>query len=245
MCEVIEPWMYDLLSRLLPEKPGAFLDVGVNLGQTLIAVKACEPDRHYVGLEPNPHCVAYAEQLIRMNGLADCLIVPVGLGAEAGLRRLQLYAGSFDPSASLVENFRPEHAIHSLKIVPVFSFPALEQALRLSALGVVKIDVEGGEAEILCSMREALQRDKPWLIVEILPCWNAEHVERIERQQTIEQLLDDIGYIKLRILRGPDGHLQHLSPVARIGIHENLDWSDYLLCPGDDIDRIVRLAPVA
>ena len=45
MCEIAEPWVVDLLARLLPAKAGAFLDVGVNLGQTLLAVKAADPTR--------------------------------------------------------------------------------------------------------------------------------------------------------------------------------------------------------
>ena len=54
-----------------------------------------------------------------------------------------------------------------MKIVPVFPFGALEEAISLSVLGIVKIDVEGGEADILTSMCEALRRDRPWLVVEI------------------------------------------------------------------------------
>jgi hypothetical protein len=71
MCEISEPWMFDLLTRLLPAKPGTFLDVGVNLGQTLLPVKMCEPSRRYVGVESNAQCFAYAERFIEINGLIN------------------------------------------------------------------------------------------------------------------------------------------------------------------------------
>ena len=52
-----EPWMFPLLGALLRQFPGVFVDVGVNVGQTLTKVKAIEPGRSYVGFEPNPVCV--------------------------------------------------------------------------------------------------------------------------------------------------------------------------------------------
>jgi FkbM family methyltransferase len=245
MCGVSEPWMPDLLARLLPAKSGAFLDVGVNLGQTLLAVKACEPGRQYVGVEPNAHCVAYVERFIEMNGFTDCLIVPVGLGKETGLRRLQLYHGTTtDSSASIVEDFRPDRSVSCVKIVPVFPFQAIEHAVGISALGIIKIDVEGAEAEILSSMREILLRDNPWLIVEILPCYGEDNLERIERQNSIETLMAVSNYVKFRILRAPNGHLQCLSSVVRIGIHGDLEWCDYLFCPRGDIAAIAKLVAI-
>jgi FkbM family methyltransferase len=245
MCEITEPWMLELLTRILPAKPGLFLDAGVNLGQTLLAVKACDPARQYAGLEPNPQCVAYAESLIELNGLTGCQIVPAGLGEEDSLRRLQLYHGtSFDMSASIVENFRPGHGVSSVKIVPVFTFASIERALGLRALGVVKIDVEGCEGEVLSTMRAALERDNPWLLVEILPCYSEDSVERIGRQRAIETLLDAIGYVKFRISRGPNGKLKSLLPVASIGVHGNMDWCDYVLCPRADAAKLAQLVPM-
>jgi FkbM family methyltransferase len=245
MCEISEPWMFDLLSRLLPSKQGTFLDVGVNLGQTLLAVKACEPDRRYVGVEPNPQCVAYAERLIELNHLRGCEIVPVGLASATGLSRLQFYDGTTcDSSASIVDNFRPDSSISLMKIVPVFPFGALEEAISLSVLGIVKIDVEGGEADILTSMCEALRRDRPWLVVEILPCYREDNVMRISRQQVIETVLADIDYVNLRILRCPDGHLNRLKPIESIGIHGKMDWCDYLLCPRADMNKVAELVPI-
>ena len=39
-CEITEPWMIELLAMLLKEKEGAFFDVGVNVGQTLVKLKS-------------------------------------------------------------------------------------------------------------------------------------------------------------------------------------------------------------
>ena len=43
MAELTEPWMLALLRQLMGMAPGAFIDVGVNLGQTLIKAKTIDP----------------------------------------------------------------------------------------------------------------------------------------------------------------------------------------------------------
>jgi FkbM family methyltransferase len=240
MCDLSEPWMADLLAKLLPLKPGTFLDVGVNLGQTLLVVKALDAARRYVGVEPNPHCVAYAEKLIALNVLTDCRVIPVGLADATGLRRLQLYHGAtVDSSASLVEGFRPEQPVSHIKLVPVLPFSAIDDAVDLSTLGLVKVDVEGGEAEVLLSMRQAITRQRPWLIVEILPCYEPANTARMERQQAVEALLRESGYVKFRITKTGGGHLDSLQGIDEIGIHSNLDWCDYVFCPQADAQAIL------
>ncbi len=239
MCEIHEPWMFDLLLRLLPLKQGAFFDVGVNLGQTLLSMKACEPDRPYLGVEPNAQCVAYVEHMIALNRLQCCQIIPIGLSKEMGLRRLQLYSGATcDPSASIVEDFRPDQTLTHTKFVPIFPFAMLEQVVKTSDLGIVKIDVEGAEADVLASMKEALMRHLPWVLVEILPCYRDDNHERIERQNSIEALLDEIGYLKFRIMRGANRRFHGLEGINRIGVHGNLDWCDYLFCPNRDREKL-------
>jgi len=49
-----EPWMADILGRLLPLFPGPFIDVCANLGQTLQQLRAQDHSRPYLGFEPNP-----------------------------------------------------------------------------------------------------------------------------------------------------------------------------------------------
>jgi FkbM family methyltransferase len=71
--------MVDLQKGLMTARKGTFVDVGMNLGQTLLAAKAIDPARHYIGFEPNPHCFAYCEQLTQLNQLPNVSLVPIGL----------------------------------------------------------------------------------------------------------------------------------------------------------------------
>src|SRR5690348_7536911 len=56
-----EPWMTAILRALvdLTGGTGLFIDVGANIGQTLLKVKCLENDWEYMGFEPNPNCVQY------------------------------------------------------------------------------------------------------------------------------------------------------------------------------------------
>jgi len=49
--------MIDLLKKILLLKDGVFIDIGMNLGQTLIKLKCVDPNIRYFGFEPNPGCV--------------------------------------------------------------------------------------------------------------------------------------------------------------------------------------------
>ena len=190
--EPAEPWIVDLFRRLLGARQGTFLDVGVNIGQTLMVVKAIDPGRRYVGFEPNPRCIAYCERLIALNGIEGTTLVPAGLAEASGLRRLQFYtATTLDSTASLVEDFRPGQKVYGEVIVAVVSMQDAAKALDLGPLALVKIDTEGAESEILLAMREALAAHRPWIVTEVLPPYSAENTVRMARQATIEDTPQD------------------------------------------------------
>lgn len=62
--------MLKILTSLFKLRSGTFLDIGVNLGLTLIKVKSVNADRNYIGFKPNPACVFYIEELKRINKLS-------------------------------------------------------------------------------------------------------------------------------------------------------------------------------
>src|SRR5690606_977830 len=137
----------DIIQVLMELSPGGFIDVGANLGQTLLKVAALDPARSYVGFEPNPACADYTEELIHANGLAYHLI-PAGLGARTRIAQLQMYRNEdTDPSASLVTGFR-ENAVRR-KSVAIVSLENLPAGLIPDPLAIIKIDVEGGEADVM------------------------------------------------------------------------------------------------
>ena len=50
-----EMWLYHGLARVMRGRPGAFVDAGVNVGHTLVKVKAIDPDRDVTILQLGGH----------------------------------------------------------------------------------------------------------------------------------------------------------------------------------------------
>lgn len=143
-----EMWMVEVLERLLPLKPGTFIDVGANIGQTLLKLKAVSQSTPYLGFEPNPTCAAYLLDLILTNRFERTLMIPIGLCDSRGLMDLIFYTedSRVDSGATLVTDskFRPYHPVAFRQPVPVLPFTDVARYLGDSEPGLIKIDVEGG-----------------------------------------------------------------------------------------------------
>ena len=230
-CKITEPWMIELLRMLLKEKEGAFLDVGVNVGQTLIKLKSLDINRKYIGFEPNPACVFYVNELIKKNKFPDCTILPVGLHTEDRVLSLNLFRDvKTDPSASLIENFRPSNRIIEKLYVPAFRFESLTKLLGFNSIAIIKIDVEGAEMEVINSLLEQIRAYRPIMLLEILPVRTEENVLRMERQRELENIINKINYTLYRV--GKNGRaFSSLIRIDTIGIHSDINQCDYVLAP--------------
>jgi len=249
MCGVVlagidEPWMIELLKHLLKHTSGLFVDVGINIGQTLAVVKTVAPSRHYMGFEPNPVCVSYVHELIRLNGLADCTIVPAALHREDALLKLDLYhTYPADGTASIVENFRKDRSVVQRLIVPAYRFDNLGKYFGPLDIGVVKMDVEGAELDVLKGMRTAVEKNRPVIMMEVLPVYSSVNEDRLRRQEELEGELRTLGYALLRVRK--DGRrFAGLENVPYIGIHGDLTRCDYVCLPRERRENLCAGAAV-
>lgn len=234
---VSEVWMVALLRKLMELKSGGVVDVGVNLGQTMLKVAAIDQNREYLGFEPNPTCSDYVFELIRQNGL-PYKVIPAGLGPETQVLQLSMYREEdTDPSASLVAGFRSAPVV-GWKPVVVIGWHEVPEAIRPGSIAIVKIDVEGGEKEVLVGLRAVLEEHKPFVLVEVLPAYNAENHARIERQESIEQLLGEVDYVIYRVRKDTEDQFASVERIEHFGIHGDLALSDYLLVHRDDEELV-------
>jgi len=233
-----EPWMTTLFKKLpvaFQRANGLFVDVGVNIGQTLLKLRSVYPDQKYVGFEPNPTCVYYVNALVEANRFHDVTVYPVGISNENAVLSLNLYGDQGDDSAaSLVENFRPDQKVVRSIHVPVFSCDSLAIGVGIAFL---KIDVEGGELEVLTGFRGLLCRDRPLILTEILPVYQSSNSMRLERQENIEAMMHEINYSCFRVMH-PADQFEGLVPVEKIGIHSSVEWSDYLWIPSERVSEV-------
>ena len=234
-----EPWMPRLVEGLFRLRRGAFVDVGVNLGQTLLIVAAIDSDRSYIGFEPNPICADYAERLIRSNGLNHYRLIPAGLANKTAVVTLDIFGkDGTDSSASVVPRFRPGQRVHARKDVIVVSPANLPPELLAETIAVVKIDVEGAEKEVLEGLLPFLRRDRPFVSLEILPAYTEENTSRLSRQASIEAMMAQLDYVIFRIVHSRSDLTLH--QIERVGIHGDLTQCEYLLAPAESIVDISR-----
>ena len=229
-----EAWMLSALRKMndLTGGKGAFIDVGANIGQTLLKVKHLANDWQYVGFEPNPNCLQYLFTLVNANRFPNTRILPFGLSDRCMIGNLSLFNNSpVDTSASVVTGFRSDATSSlSVALIACDEMPDLFK----SKVSVVKIDVEGGELEVLKALRSTIQRDCPYILCEVLPVYaDANHL-RLNRQLELEKILHDLGYLKFRI------HADvKLSYCQEIGVHDSMESVNYMFCPEHSYNLIM------
>jgi FkbM family methyltransferase len=233
-----EPWMDQVLIRMQLKPDAVFLDVGANIGQTLIQFKSLYPDNPYRGFEPNPVCVRYLKQLIQQNRLQKCSVHAVGLSDHSGSAKLYRYNNAWDTEATLIQGFRRITAIKDLevKIIPgddlIFNH-------EMEPVELIKIDVEGGELEVLKGLRQTIMQQRPVIICEILPVYSSENLFRIQRQRELIGLLRNFKYYIYRIIKNPENEFDRFLFIEDIEIHKNLTYADYVLIPREKEIKII------
>lgn len=233
-----ELWMSDLLHRLLAVEKGTFLDIGVNLGQTLAKVKTLEPGRVYAGFEPSPFCQHYANRLISLNGWTDVTICPCALFDRDTLLPMS-GASEGDAAATLIQDLRPGRDA-PVTLVPAFRFETVEEVLPPGPVGIVKIDVEGAEVEVIRCLSDRLLRDQPLLTLEVLPVQGSNADFRAARNAELRTLLEGLGYAMHRVKKTATDAFEGVELDPDFGTSADARSKDYLAIPTSRIAQILK-----
>jgi len=238
-----EPWMTELLAVLLPLNPGIFVDVGVNIGQTLLKLKSIDQNMEYFGFEVNPSCIAYLKELIRVNLFLYTNLMPFGLSDKTGVTKLQFYYQSeVDVTASIISDYRPNDKVVKSEYVISSRLDELDLFFK-KYIGIIKIDVEGSELEVLSGAKETISTHRPSLIIEILPAYSEANVNRINRQKQIESLFNDLNYNIFMIEKDNNNHFKGFTRLYSFRVNGNISQCDYLLVPEEKVSQISKLTP--
>jgi FkbM family methyltransferase len=142
----------------------AFLDVGANVGfYTLRMAKSAE---HVFAFEPNPE--AYTELKAKTKGLPNVTCFPYALGKSNSQVELHLFketTGSEIKGESWSEVKKSFNSV----MVPCFTLDSLLEKNTFNGhkIGLIKIDVEGAEYEVLQGAKNLLKVSNPRLLLEI------------------------------------------------------------------------------
>jgi FkbM family methyltransferase len=160
LCDLYELQL--VVERL--RKGGDFVDVGAHIG--LYAVRAARElgDRGRVlAFEPNPSARAQLEENVALNGRSNVIVVAAAAAAASGRATLHVPATA-DPSFSSLEGGRfAEGAPVEIETETIDTAVAA-RTLRPS---VIKIDVEGGELDVLRGAERTIDEFRPAVLVEV------------------------------------------------------------------------------
>ncbi|HUG22137.1 FkbM family methyltransferase [Piscinibacter sp.] len=240
----VEPWMVDTLRRLFHSSGRAgLIDIGVNIGQTLLKLKSVDQNARYIGFEPNPFCVQYANEIIRLNRLSQCVVIPVALADKPGL--VDFVADSeADAAASTLPDLRPGKQSVRRQYVPTLAFDEIG-SLETDSIPVVKIDVEGAELEVLRGMKRFLADSRPCVICEVLHAHTDQQIPLLRaRNDDLMSLLVNAGYVVHRIIKNsPQTQVVELVPVPRfpdeVYTFRSSAVCDYLIIPAEKTAQVV------
>jgi FkbM family methyltransferase len=235
---ISEQWMVDLLKALLSIDANKFVDVGVNIGQTLLKVKSVDAQIEYLGFEPNPSCVFYVNKLIKVNSIKNTALYPVGISTKSELGVLNFYYDSeTDGSASIIKDHNSK-TVNRKEFIPLFDINTLKTTVDFENMSILKIDVEGAELEVIKSFEDEIKRNNPFIITEILPVYNKEeNPVRFQRQNDLLEALHTLDYFTFRIIKEKK-NLIAIKKIQSIEIHSDLNKCEYLFVPKSKLQKL-------
>lgn len=220
-----EPWMLPFIENLVSLSSGVFIDVGVNIGQTLIKLKSIDPEVYYLGFEPNPYCVYYTNILIKKNKFKNTKMFPIGLSNENDLLKLKLNTEADRETSIIIDLKRPDRKSEDECYIKVCKFDDIKHFSRLNNVGIIKIDVEGMELEVIEGMQNLIARERPIIICEVLHAYSKETLEyKKSRNKQLIQILTQLKYIIYRIVKSEDE--RSVNQILEITVFDDLIWSD-------------------
>lgn len=148
-------------------RPGdTFLDVGGNIGMiSLLAARLVGPQGRVHAFEPNPRCVERFRRAMASNGITQVTLHAVGLSDAPGSFELNLLSehSGAGTMAALKEG---QVAAERFRVDVVRGDDAVGDGGPVAA---IKIDVEGFECRAVAGLERTIRRDRPMMIMEVVP----------------------------------------------------------------------------
>lgn len=195
-----------ICSRLLSEGDVA-LDIGANIGMvTTLMASLVGHSGQVHAFEPNPSLHPLLTQVIGRNRLANVKVHPVALGSREANLELRIPAIN-SGAASLVRG--GANSGETTSQVPVRRLADIARREGIQRARLIKIDVEGYEAEVLQGAREWIESARPDAILFELN----EAVQPPYSAIPVFQILLDLNYSFLAIPRAMVSlRLRHFEP---------------------------------
>jgi FkbM family methyltransferase len=148
--------------------PGStFVDIGANIGDfTLLAARVMGDEGLVLAFEPSRENIRWLEESVRANGYGCVRVLPLALSDHDGEAELHL------SGARGRHTLKPYKWLEEVgsETVPLRTLDGVLEEQGVERVDVVKIDVEGGEVEVLHGADRTLSVDRPMtLLLDLHP----------------------------------------------------------------------------
>jgi len=170
-------------------RPGdTVLDIGANVGIVSLWLSKLVGQHGKVhAFEPNPALQKLLTQTLQRNGISNVSLHPVALGTTSGQMELRILPGNTG-SGSLVLEYDQTNC--QTTTVRVATLDSIVEKEGIKTVRLIKIDVEGFEAQVLQGGERLLQSVRPQAILfEVV-----DHSGKPLSERPVFQILQAAGY---------------------------------------------------
>jgi FkbM family methyltransferase len=208
-------------------KSGVIIDVGANSGFYSLLAMCASTTVQVLAFEPDETVFNVLRRNISANrAWGQIEAVPLALSSSSGVATLYVPTqehGLLETSSSLEQAFKEAHSeARVVKTTTLDAFLADHQR-RKERVTLVKVDVEGHEAEVLKGARETIARWRPLLFIEVLPRFDPEGLAHV---------LAEHDYVDVPLF--PEAPLK---PEAQIRWHDDA-WN-HALVPAEAAEQFL------
>lgn len=179
----------EMLQKIL-QAGSVFYDVGANVGFfSLIASRLVGKTGVVYAFEPEKENLQWIKHNIEINKLANINVMPIAVSDS--VQKRTLIVTDYSGGHTLLENEVPVKSIRNRILVESVSIDELVKARKILPPSMVKIDVEGGELDVLKGMKDVLRYSNPVVLYEV-----DGHSKKTltEKQNKIEEFLREQYY---------------------------------------------------
>jgi FkbM family methyltransferase len=220
----------DVFAALVRAKRGLVLDVGANTGFYALIAMSVDPSVEVHAFEPFPPVLALLHDNVTINRARERVrVFEEAVGHTRGTAQLHVPTrphGLVETSASLNPDFRlaGDFPFTSVAVAVTTLDDHMASIGEHARVSVIKVDVESLEHEVLAGATTLLARDRPYVVVEVLPTSDI---------GALEQIRSSCGYV--------DVCLRPQEAIAGSPIAFDDDGWNHLFVPAEALDEAVSV----
>jgi FkbM family methyltransferase len=144
------------------------LEIGANIGVYTVCGALRAPRAEYTAVEPHPQTARTLRRNLELNGLRHVRVVEAAVVGRKTSDRMALVVPLADEDDAPPGSFLQSGGELALPGRATYDVPVIAIGDLVDGVGLIKLDVEGYEFEILNPIRDYVLRERPTIFVEVL-----------------------------------------------------------------------------